>query len=54
MRPRHPFTLIEMVAALAVLAVGLAVLEAIRRPLAQRWAAIQQDIEAAVRRREGT
>lgn len=46
-------SLVHWGAALAVLALGLAVLEAIRRPFAQRWAAIQQDIEAAVRRREG-
>lgn len=46
-------SLLHWGAALAVLALGLAVLEAIRRPFAQRWAAIQQDIEAAVRRREG-
>lgn len=47
-------SLVHWGTALSVLAVGLAVLEAIRRPFAQRWAAIQQDIEAAVRRREGT
>lgn len=46
-------SLVHWGTALAVLALGLAVLEAIRRPFAQRWAAIQQDIEAAVRRREG-
>jgi branched-chain amino acid transport system permease protein len=40
-------------AALAVLAVGMALVEALRRPFAHRWAAIQQDIEAALRRREG-
>jgi branched-chain amino acid transport system permease protein len=40
-------------AALAVLALGMALVEALRRPFAHRWAAIQQDIEAALRRREG-
>ena len=37
----------------AVLAVGVGLLELVRRPFARRWAAIQQDIEAAMRRREG-
>jgi hypothetical protein len=31
----------------------MALVEALRRPFAHRWAAIQQDIEAALRRREG-
>ena len=44
---------LHWLAALAVLAAGVGVLEALRRPFARRWAAIQQDIEAAVRRREG-
>ena len=37
----------------AVLAVGVGLLELVRRPFSRRWAAIQQDIEAAMRRREG-
>jgi branched-chain amino acid transport system permease protein len=37
----------------ALLAVGVGLLELVRRPFARRWAAIQQDIEAAMRRREG-
>jgi branched-chain amino acid transport system permease protein len=44
---------LHWLAALAVLAAGVGLLEALRRPFARRWAAIQQDIEAAVRRREG-
>jgi branched-chain amino acid transport system permease protein len=44
---------LHWLAALAVLAAGVGSLEALRRPFARRWAAIQQDIEAAVRRREG-
>jgi len=36
----------------AVLGVGVALLEGLRRPFARRWAAIQQDIEAAQRQRE--
>jgi len=43
---------LHWLAALAVLAAGVGLLEALRRPFARRWAAIQQDIEAAVRRRE--
>jgi len=46
-------SLVHWGAALAVLAVGMALVEALRRPFAHRWAAIQQDIEAALRRREG-
>jgi branched-chain amino acid transport system permease protein len=37
----------------AVLAVGVGLLELVRRPFARRWSAIQQDIEAALRRKEG-
>jgi branched-chain amino acid transport system permease protein len=44
---------LHWLAAWAVLAAGVGLLEAVRRPFARRWAAIQQDIEAAVRRREG-
>ena len=44
---------LHWLAAVAVLAAGVGLLEALRRPFARRWAAIQQDIEAAVRRREG-
>ena len=36
----------------AVLGVGVALLEGLRRPFARRWAAVQQDIEAAQRQRE--
>ena len=46
-------SVLHWLAALAVLAAGVGLLEALRRPFARRWAAIQQDIEAAVRRREG-
>ncbi len=45
---------LHWLAALAVLAAGLALLEALRRPFLRRWAVIQQDIEAAQRRRQGT
>ena len=45
-------SVLHWLAALAVLAAGVGLLEALRRPFARRWAAIQQDIEAAVRRRE--
>ena len=44
---------LHWLAAVAVLAAGVGLLEVLRRPFARRWAAIQQDIEAAVRRREG-
>ena len=44
---------LHWLAAVAVLAAGVGLLEVLRRPCARRWAAIQQDIEAAVRRREG-
>ena len=40
--------------ALQVLAAGMGLLEALRRPFLRRWAVIQQDIEAAQRRRQGT
>ena len=44
---------LHWLAALAVLAAGLGLLEMLRRPFMRRWAAIQQDIEAAQRRRQG-
>ena len=44
---------LHWLAALAVLAAGLGLLEMLRRPFMCRWAAIQQDIEAAQRRRQG-
>jgi branched-chain amino acid transport system permease protein len=44
---------LHWLAALAVLAAGLGLLEALRRPFLRRWAVIQQDIEAAQRRRQG-
>ena len=37
----------------AMAAAGVASLEWVRRPFARRWAAIQQDIEAAQRLKEG-
>jgi branched-chain amino acid transport system permease protein len=40
-------------AAWSVLAAGVILLEWVRRPFARRWAAIQQDIEAAQRLKEG-
>jgi len=45
-------SVLHWVAAWAVLAAGVALLEWVRRPFARRWAAIQQDIEAAQRQRE--
>ncbi len=45
---------LHWLAALAVLAAGMGLLEALRRPFLRRWAVIQQDIEAAQRRRQGT
>ena len=44
---------LHWLAALAVLAAGLGLLEMLRRPFMHRWAAIQQDIEAAQRRKQG-
>jgi len=44
---------LHWLAALAVLAFGLGLLETLRRPFIRRWAAIQQDIEAAQRRAQG-
>ncbi len=46
-------SVLHWAAAWAVLAAGVALLEWVRRPFARRWAAIQQDIEAAQRRKEG-
>jgi len=43
---------LHWLAALAVLAAGLGLLEMLRRPFMHRWAAIQQDIEAAQRRKQ--
>jgi branched-chain amino acid transport system permease protein len=44
---------LDWAAAWSVLAAGVVLLEWVRRPFARRWAAIQQDIEAAQRLKEG-